>query len=198
MIDRRVRAAAGERRPWGRPAVSILENPATRSSAGGKTSADSTIPASGTWASERYSAKRTAERRSTAQLRMARKARPDGCGRRAPRSNQALMPARSNAFSTRPRYSRGERRKTAISSKRTPPRTSSRIRRAISTHSRPSPGAEKSRTSPCARALERLARGEERPAQRRRGPNRRTGRGCRPRRRASRDTRAWRDRRTGP
>ncbi len=132
------------------PGGSIPENPAIKSSAGGRISADSTAPASGTCASDRYSAKRMAERRSTAQLRMARKARPEGCGRRAPRSNQALMPARSNAFSTRPRYSRGERRKTAISSKRTPARTSSRIRRAISTHSRPSPGAEKSRTSPCA------------------------------------------------
>ena len=42
------------------------------------------------------------------------------------------MAARSNAFSTRPRYSRGERRNTAISSNRTPSLTSSRIRRAIS------------------------------------------------------------------
>ena len=131
-------------------AVSTPANPATRSSAGGRTSKVWAASASGTCASERYSAKRMADRRSTAQLRIARKARPDGCGRRAPRSNQPLMPARSNAFSTRPRYSRGERRNTAISSKRTPPRASSRIRRAISTHSRPSPGAENSRTSPCA------------------------------------------------
>ena len=116
----------------------------------------------GTCARERYSAKRIADRRSTAQLRMARNARPDGCGRRAPRSNQALIPARSNAFSSRPRYSRGERRNTAISSKRTPARASSRMRRAISTHSRPSPGAENRRTSPRARAFSGLPRREER------------------------------------
>ena len=129
-------------------AVSKSANPAITSSAGGRTSAGGVASPPGTCASDRYSAKRTADRRSTAQPRIARKARPEGCGRRAPRSNQALMPARSNAFSTRPRYSRGERRKTAISSNRTPRFASSRIRRAISTHSRPSPGAEKSRTSP--------------------------------------------------
>ena len=39
-------------------------------------------------------------------------------------------------------------RSTAISSNGTPRVASSRIRRAISTHSRPSPGAEKNRTSP--------------------------------------------------
>src|SRR5215475_1140681 len=40
----------------------------------------------GTWASDRYSAKRLAEKFSVAQLKMARKARPVGSGRRVPRS----------------------------------------------------------------------------------------------------------------
>src|SRR5205823_3052509 len=43
----------------------------------------------GTWASERYSAKRLAEKLSAAQLRIARKARPAGSGRRVPRSKYA-------------------------------------------------------------------------------------------------------------
>ena len=127
-------------------------NPSTRSSAGGRTSVGVEPAASGTCASERVSAKRIGRQLLAAQLRIARKARPDGCGRRAPRSNQAGIPARSKAFSTRPAYSAGDRRNTAISSKRTPRRASSRMRRAISTDSRPSPGAENSRTSPRAHA----------------------------------------------
>ena len=54
----------------------------------------------GTWASERYSAKRRAESFSHAHARMATKARPAGCGRRVPRSNQAGTPARVSACSS--------------------------------------------------------------------------------------------------
>ena len=79
---------------------------------------------------------------------MARNARPAGCGRLVPRSNHAGIPARLNACSSRLAYRCGDRTNTAISSKGTPARASSRMRRAISTHSRPSPGAENSRTSP--------------------------------------------------
>ncbi len=48
--------------------------------------------AAGTCASDRYSANRLAESFSQAQARIARKARPAGCGRRVPRSNQAGIP----------------------------------------------------------------------------------------------------------
>src|SRR5436309_10466126 len=102
----------------------------------------------GTWASERYSAKRLAEKLSAAQLRIARKARPAGSGRRVPRAKYAGTPARARACSSSPTYCCGERIAIAISSKRTLRSASFRIRRAISTHSRPSPGAENHTSSP--------------------------------------------------
>ena len=82
---------------------SIPVNPENRSSAGGGidggVAADA---ASGTWESERYSANRAAERRSTAHPSSARNARPDGWGRPVPRSNHAGIPARENAWPMRP------------------------------------------------------------------------------------------------
>jgi hypothetical protein len=55
------------------------------------------------------------------------------------------------------RYSCGERNKTAIRSNAIPSRASAKTRRAISTHSRPSPGAEKTATcsSSAVRAMRR-------------------------------------------
>ncbi len=66
-----------------------------------------------------------------------------------PRSNQTGMPPRRQACSSSPRYVCGDRSSTAISSNGTPRLASSRMRRAISIASRPSPGAENNRTSPC-------------------------------------------------
>ena len=54
---------------------------------------------SGTCASERYSAKRRAERCSAAQASSASSARPPGSGRVAPRAKQAGIAARSSASS---------------------------------------------------------------------------------------------------
>ena len=65
-----------------------------------------------------------------------------------PRVNHAGTPARRSATSSSDPYTSGARSSTAISSNGVPARASSRIRRAISTVSRPSPGAEKNRTSP--------------------------------------------------
>ena len=71
------------------------------SSCGTTTSGTCCVSSScGTWASERYSAKRRAESFSHAHARMATKARPAGCGRRVPRSNQAGTPARVSACSS--------------------------------------------------------------------------------------------------
>ena len=90
----------------------------------------------------------------TAQARMARNARPAGCGRRVPRSNQRGHRRRAckrvleqTDVALRARGGTRPSRRTA---RRV--RASCTIRRAISTHSRPSPGAEKKRTSPPARA----------------------------------------------
>ena len=130
------------------------------------------------------------EERAARRVRPARAAIEPGVDRRRAR--------------TRARAGRGTRaatrRNTAISSNGTPARASSRIRRAISTHSRPSPGAEKSRTSPApARSGGcRVAKRERRSAARSESPDGTSvvveivG--------AERleIRRAWRDRRTGP
>ena len=97
----------------------------------------------GTWPRERYSENRRAERCSAAQASSARKARPAGSGTRVPLANQDSMPARSSAVSSSPAYTPGDRNSTAIRSKGTPRAASARMERAISTASRPSPGAEK-------------------------------------------------------
>ena len=106
------------------------------------------LSSEGTCASERYSAKRRAEKPSTAQLSMARNARPPGCGRLSPDRSTPGTSARDNACSNTPTYCWGERMRIAISSNRTPLVASFRMRRAISTHSRPSPGAENQTSSP--------------------------------------------------
>ena len=122
-------------------------NPAITSSGGGRISTGPAAAASGTCASERYSAKRTADRRSTAHPSIARKARPEGCGRQVPRSNQPDAGAIERVLEQAEILGgRAEKHRHLV--ERNPCRASSRIRRAISTHSRPSPGAEKSRTSP--------------------------------------------------
>ncbi len=56
----------------------------------------------GTWPSDRYSAKRFAEKFSAAQLSIARNARPAGCGRLMPRSKYAGIFARASACSSTP------------------------------------------------------------------------------------------------
>ena len=95
----------------------------------------------------RYSANRRAERPSAAQASSARKARPAGLGFCVPEAKCAGIPARTNASSSSGRYWNGDRSSTAIPSNGTPRSASLRTRRAISTHSRLSPGAERRMTS---------------------------------------------------
>ena len=115
----------------------------------------------GTCASDRYSANRVAES-SRRRTRAARGTRGrTGRGDRVPRSKCAGMPARSKACSSSPAYCCGERRRTAISSNRTPMAASFKMRRAISTHSRASPGADSHTISPVRCARWAAAVGEE-------------------------------------
>ena len=125
-----------------------------RSSAGGTQRASGSREASGsgTWASETYSAKRRAESRSAAHARSARSARPPASGRVVPRAKKTGRLARRKASWRCARYSAGERRKTAMRSKGTPRAAAARMPRAISTHSRASPGQERSVTVPSSAA----------------------------------------------
>ena len=93
------------------------------------------------------SAKRAADNCSPAQASRARNARPAGCGRRVPRSNHAGTPARVKACSSNPNNCAAIAR--ASPSRRSARRCalSRRMRRAISTDSRPSPGAENTSAS---------------------------------------------------
>ena len=105
-------------------------------------------PGGGTCAMDRYSANRRADSRSAAQERSASSARPLGSGVRVPRANHAGVPARLSAVSSGAAYTCGARTRIAMRSSGMPPADSFRTARAISTHSRPSPGAEKNTTSP--------------------------------------------------
>ena len=101
------------------------------------------VSISGSSPRERYSLKRLADRPSAAQPSKARNARPEGSGRVAPREKCVGISARSSASVSGARYACGARSSTAMRSNAIPARAKSRARRAISTHSRFSPGADR-------------------------------------------------------